>query len=38
MGRVRKLKIENVNSNDVMQESMYNFFTKIRGERERVEV
>ncbi len=26
MGRVRKLKIENVNSNDVMQESMYNFF------------
>ncbi len=31
--RVRKLKIENVNSNDVNQESMYNFLKKIRGER-----
>ncbi len=38
MGRVRKLKNENVNSNDVVQESMYNFLKTIRVERERVEV
>jgi hypothetical protein len=31
MGGVRKLKIENVNYNDVMQESMYNFFYKSEG-------
>jgi hypothetical protein len=37
MDRVRKLKIENVNSNDVMQESMPIVFL-IRRERERVEV